>query len=84
MDVCRRSSQYREESTVLASLALFLFLNSMLGDFSMLMIKETLATSEASLQAQVAQVNKFVTSNFQQLNLTKCKIVVIRTREWHF
>ena len=32
--------------------------------------KRTLATSEASLQAQVAMVNKFVTSSSLHLNLT--------------
>jgi len=31
--------------------------------------KTTLATSEASLQAQVALVNEFATNNFLQLNL---------------
>ena len=44
--------------------------------------ERTLATSEASLQAQVAMVNQFVTSNSLHLNLTKCKTVIIRTREW--
>ena len=37
--------------------------------------KRTLATSEPSLQVQVAMVNKFVTSNSLHLNLTKCKTV---------
>ena len=42
MDVCRRSSQYRVESTACASLALFTFLNSVQGELFMLMIKELL------------------------------------------
>ena len=41
----------------------------MLEDFSMLLNETTLATSEASLQAQVALLNEFATNNFLQLNL---------------
>ena len=36
----------------------------------------TLATSEASLEAQVALVNEFASTNFLKLNLSKCEIVV--------
>ncbi len=36
----------------------------------------TLATSEASLQAQVGIVNEFARKNFLKLNLSKCEVVV--------
>ncbi len=36
----------------------------------------TLATSDASLQAQVGIVNEFARKNFLKLNLSKCEVVV--------
>ena len=36
----------------------------------------TLATSEASLKAQIALVDEFARSNFRKLNVSKCGVVV--------
>lgn len=41
----------------------------------------TLATSEASLEAQVALINECANMNFLKLNLSECEIVVFN-RDW--